>query len=718
MTWKSRLGFAPAFLTTLIGVWSCGGKDSNGPSEPTSLEIQSGSNQEGQVGVPLPAKIVVVARNTRGPVAGATIAVGVDPQNGGSVTPSQATTASDGTAQFTWTLGARIGPQTLTVSTTGQTPITTTVGATARAADATIVIAVTETLQFVVVGHAVGIAPSVKVTDAFNNPIAGAAVIFEALQGGSVLTGTQQTTNAAGIATIGGWTIGPDALSYTVRGRIANGAVALFEARGVPATITAVEGAGQTANTGTALPITPAVKAARDDGSPLPNVNFSFAVTAGGGSLIGASAVTGVDGIARPTRWILGVVAGLNRIEATTFGHPALGFQATGVAASPAAVTATAGTTLSGLFGNYLTGTPQVTVTDASGNPVAGTQVGFLITQGGGSLTAASVATDFAGHASPTSWRLGPAGAQSLSATVTGLPPVVFNATANQPPAGTFRIEIRYAPGTSPTAPQQAAFDFAVARWTQLIRTGGLPYTVKPDEVIAECGSVTGTVDGVIIIANLHNIDGPSGILGRAFDCVFRDDGLLPVTGVMEFDTSDLETLQSNGTLNLVILHEMAHILGFGTIWNTDFPGIGNNAFLVGSSTADPTFNGLGARAAFFGSLPPGSSFSGVPVPVENCCGLGTRLSHWRDASFSTELMTGFLGPGTVNPLSAITVQQFHDLGYVVDDATADNYLFPALVQTAGVSFHLAEDIPPGLMTVINRQGDVVARIPRIRFFR
>lgn len=713
----SRLSRVAFVFVTLVTLGSCGG-GSSGPSEPTSLTVQSGANQEGQVGSALPAKVVVLARNTKGPVAGATIAVGVDPQNGGSVAPSQATTAADGTAQFTWTLGTKLGPQTLTVSTTGATPITTTVGATARAAEASIVVAVTEILQFVVVGHAVGIPPSVKVTDAFNNPLAGVVVTFENLQAGSVLTGAQQTTNASGIATVGGWTIGPDALTYQIRARIANGAIALFEARGVPATITAVAGTGQTANVGTALPVTPAVKAARDDGSPLPNVTFTFAIVSGGGSLSGTTAVTGADGIARPTRWVLGLVPGLNQMEAGTFGHPALAFQATGVASPAAFVSATGGTSLTGIFGNYLAGTPQVTVTDASGNPVAGTNITFQVTAGAGSITSPSVTTDFAGHASPTSWRLGASGAQSVTASATGVPPVVFNATGSSAPPGTFRIEIRYAAGTSPTPAQQAAFDFAVARWTQLIRAGGLPYTIKPDEVIADCGSLTGTVDGVIIIANLHGIDGAGGILGRAFNCVLRDEGFLPVTGVMEFDTSDLAGLESNGTLNLVILHEMAHVLGFGTIWNISAPGLGTNAFLSGSATADPTFNGLGARAAFFGSLPLGSTFSGVPVPVEGGFGPGTRLSHWRESSFSTELMTGFLGPGLVNPLSAITVQQFHDLGYVVDDATADNYLFPGLLQAAGVSLHLAEDVPPGLVTVINRKGEVVARIPRIRFYK
>jgi leishmanolysin len=702
----------------LAAAAGCGG-ESAGPSEPTLLAFTAGQNQQGQVGTPLPSKMIVRASDARGPVANVTIAVGVDPASGGSVTPNSATTAADGTAQFTWTLGPKVGVHTLIASTTGPTPIHANVSATATPAGATVIVPLTTASQFVVVGHAVPILPGAKATDAFGNAVAGVPVTFESLQAGSVLTGVQSTTDAAGVATLGGWTIGQEALIYSVQASIPIGAVTTFEARGVPASITAAAGMNQTANAGTALPIVPAVLATRDNGSPIPNVVFTFSVSGGGGIVTGTTVTTGADGIARPARWVLGSVAGLNKLDAITFGLPPLTFEATGTAATPALVTPTGGTSLSGFFGNYLIGNPEVTVTDALGNPVAGSGVLFQVTQGGGRVTGVSVPTDFLGRAATTSWRLGSAGAQSVTGTVEGLPPAVFNATGSTPPASTFRLEVRYVSGTSPSVTQRAAFDAAAARWTQLILAGGPPYLVVPTDAdpSGDCPSMLNeTVDGVVIHVRYQTLSSPN-ILGSTEVCVIRDQGFLPVQGLMFLNTTALASVETNGWLNDVILHEMGHALGFGTIWDISIPGLGANHLRDGVPGFDPTFNGPAARAAFFGSVAPGTTFTGTPVPLEGAgAGPGTSYSHWRDVTFTTELMTGFISaPGIANPLSAMTVQQFRDLGYVVNDAPTDAFTFQAFVQSFGApsSLQLVEQPLQGLITVINRQGRVVARVPR-----
>ncbi len=708
----ARLSVLGALLAALS---ACGG--STGPSEPTQLVFKAGSNQDGSAGAPLPSQVVVEARTSSGTVANITISMTVESQGGGSVAPASAKTAANGQATFTWTLGPKIGTQTLTATSTGTKPVTASITANARPGAAAAILPLTDATQFVVVGHAVPVLPSVKVTDALGNPIGGEAVTFEVLQGNSLLTGAQKTSDASGVATLGGWSIGQDALSYQIRARITSGAVFIFEARGIPAAITAVAGAGQTVNAGTAVPVLPSVKATRDDGSALANVPITFTVITGGGSVLGNNAVTGADGTAQPTRWILGTTPGPNRLEAASLGKTPVNFDATGVLAVAANVVASGGTALAGFFGNYLTGVPEVTVTDGTGKPVAGALVGFSVTGGGGTLTGASALTDFLGKASITSWRLGPSGAQTVTASTGALTPVTFTANGSTPPASTFRIEVRY-PNTQPTVAQKAAFDAAAARWTQLILAGAPPYTVVPGDTdpSGTCPSLLNqTVDGIIIYADLKAIDGVNGVLGSTGVCIIRDVGFLPVEGLMTFDTADLPGLESNGTLNLVILHEMGHALGFGTIWVLSIPGLGTNAFLSGFPGSDPTFNGPAARAAFYGAVAAGTTFTGTAVPVEGSFGAGTRYSHWRESTFSTELMTGFLGPGTVNPLSAMTVQQFRDLGYVVNDAIADNYSFQALIQAAGTpSLQIVEGQLPGSITVINRRGGVVARIPRV----
>ena len=151
-------------------------------------------------------------------------------------------------------------------------------------------------------------------------------------------------------------------------------------------------------------------------------------------------------------------------------------------------ISATAGNNLSGLHGNFVTGVPQAKVTDRKGQPLAGVAVSFEAL-GGGVLKGASATTDSAGLASPKSWRLGTGGTQSVRATSAGAAPVDFIATASAPPAGTFRIEVRFEPGTDPTPAQRSAFDAAAAAWTRLILRGGVPYQVYED---AGCGDIRG----------------------------------------------------------------------------------------------------------------------------------------------------------------------------------------------------------------------------------
>lgn len=708
----------------IVIITACGGGGPAAPTEPTTLEITAGQGQQGQVGNPLAAKIVVKASNNKGPVTGVTVSVTTESQGGGSVSPHSTATGQDGTAQFTWTLGPKLGTQTLTATFTGTgtSTLTTSVTAIAAAGPASSVLAVSDAFQAVIVGRAVTSLPSVQVTDAFGNPIAGIPVTFEPIAIGSILTGTSQTTNAQGTATLGGWTIGAAAQSYTIRAVIPGGAAAQFEVRGIPAALVAIEGTNQSANAGTAVLVSPAVKATRDDGSALANVPVDFTVQSGGGTVTGGSVTTGVDGVARVTRWVLGVNPGPNRVQAATTGRAPVAFDATGVLATPAQVIA--GTaTLSGFFGNYLVANPEVTVLDAQGNPVAGATVTFQVTAGGGIVTQPAGTTDFLGKASTTSWRLGPSGAQTVTATVGSLPPVNFTAQGSDPPASTFKFEVRYPTGTTPTAAQQSAFDAAAQRWKSLVLSGAPPYQVVATDIdpTGTCPSMLGeVVDGTVLYVKIQNLNNPN-ILGSTGLCVIRDAGFLPVQALMILNSTAVATLETNNLLAPVILHEMGHALGFGTLWSITIPGLGSIELIQGGGScsapvANPTFSGAAARAAFYGAVATGTTFTSIPVPIENTSGCGTAYSHWRKSTFGPELLTGFLSAGQATPLSAMSVQSLRDIGYVVNDTGADTYTFQAFLQGLALSrMQLVEDpsLIQGPITVINRSGRTVARIPR-----
>ena len=299
---------------------------------------------------------------------------------------------------------------------------------------------------------------------------------------------------------------------------------------------------------------------------------------------------------------------------------------------------------------------------------------------------------------------------------------MAFNAQAVAPPASTFNLELRYV-GAGPTPSQQAVFDQAAARWRDLILSGAPPYRVVASDIdpSGDCPSMLDElVDGLVIHVRIQNLGNPN-ILGATGLCVIRDEGFLPVQAIMFLNTSALANLETNGLLAPVILHEMGHALGFGILWSISIPGLGSIQLISGGGNCaapapNPTFNGAAARAAFFGSVGAGSTFTGIPIPIENTSGCGTAYSHWRKSTFGAELLTGFLSTGVATPLSAMTVQSLRDLGYVVNDAPADVYTFQAFIQEFGAARIRLEEDPSllqGQIRVINRTGRTVARIPR-----
>lgn len=222
-----------------------------------------------------------------------------------------------------------------------------------------------------------------------------------------------------------------------------------------------------------------------------------------------------------------------------------------------------------------------------------------------------------------------------------------------------FAIDVRFRGGLTPT--QRAVFEVAAARWSEVI-VGNLP------EV-----TVDGTpIDDVLIDAQGIAIDGASGVLGQAGPTRLRNDSLLPATGIMEFDIGDLAQLEASGGLLNVIVHEMGHVLGIGTLWRA-------KNLLSGAGSPNPLFTGMNAMREF-GRLTGNSA--PVPVPVANTGGQGTRDGHWREIVFGSELMTGFLNPA-FNPLSRLTIASLEDLGYAVNYAAADPYVLPSSLELA-----------------------------------
>ena len=160
---------------------------------------------------------------------------------------------------------------------------------------------------------------------------------------------------------------------------------------------------------------------------------------------------------------------------------------------------------------------------------------------------------------------------------------------------------------------------------------------------VANVASRRGTIDDLVITASLVNIDGAGGVLGQAGPDAVRTGSYLPYRGSMQFDAADASAYQAAGLFDDIVLHEMLHTVGFGTIWSAK------------GLTSGGGFNGSRANAVY-----PASAL----IPLELDGGAGTAYSHWNEETFSNELMTGYIDGD--NYLSYMTVASLGDLGYSV----------------------------------------------------
>lgn len=230
----------------------------------------------------------------------------------------------------------------------------------------------------------------------------------------------------------------------------------------------------------------------------------------------------------------------------------------------------------------------------------------------------------------------------------------LFTKQAQTGVASNFNIQLRFTGGLS--ASQRSVFELAKARWQEII-TGDLPSVVIDGEEI----------DDLLIEASGEAIDGAGRVLGQAGPTHVRNDSQLPCKGVMAFDVADLADMEANGSLVDVIIHEMGHVIGLGTIWH-------DKGLVTGANTNNPEFIGAQSKSVYAtlrGEAQPRN------VPLENEGGAGTAEGHWREVSFDNELMTGFIDPGD-NPLSRLTIAALQDLGYQVNASAADAYSLPA----------------------------------------
>ena len=373
-----------------------------------------------------------------------------------------------------------------------------------------------------------------------------------------------------------------------------------------------------------------------------------------------------------------------------------------------------------------------VRTSDALGNTVANVDLLFSVVQGGGSLSASAVKTDVQGIASST-WTVGTQeGPQqvTVSAVTNGGGEAAFSAAATQ-----FEIELVFI--TSGTPSQNASFLNAADRWMNILRgeLADIDFSSNPVDAntcIQGQPAFSGTIDDLRIYVDITPIDGALGTLGQAGPCQIRVVSKLPVLGFIQLDAADVTRLEQDDDLVDVILHEMGHVLGIGTLWG-NFDNLLVNPSLPGNAGADTHFAGAAAIAVF--DAAGGTAYTGgATVPVDNEAAVGSSDAHWREPVLQLELMTPALSPGVSNPLSAITTESLADLGYSVDSSGADAFTVsfsaparpialgaPAAVVTPGTQarlvapgervINLENDVYRGPLQVVDHSGNVVTTI-------
>jgi hypothetical protein len=662
-------------------------RDATAPAVPTEVEILTGDGQSGMAGSALaeaPA-LRVLDQHDR-PLPGVSVAFAVA-EGVGAVATASATTDERGIAAAgAWTLGPVTGRQTLTASVRGLPDVT--FSATVLPGAPAALTPQVGDVQVAVVGTTLPVAPAIRVTDAHGNAVPGVLVRFTPGMGSGAIAANQRVSDENGLAVAGDWTLGTTAGTQTLQAEIDGLPAARFHATalaGPAAGLEIVSGNGQFAVVGTAVAVAPAVRVVDAFRNPVSGADVRFEIVVGDGALDGAQGsllASSSDplGVARVGRWTLGTRAGANSLRASLNSTTAVAvFIATGRAGTATSLQKLAGDGQTAAVNTSVPLAPAVRIFDAHGNGVPGQTVTFTALDGG-SVTDGVQTTDESGIATVGSWQLGAnPGASTLVASSPGLGNVSFTATASTAGGGGgsgsgggggggggtlpggYDVEIRFS-GTVTTA-QQGAFFAAAGRWASVI-AGDLTDVVVNIPANA-CGvlhgAISGTIDDLLILVNVTNIDGPGNVLGSAGPCWVRAAGGLPVVGAMNLDAADLAFLESNGRLMDVIAHEMGHIIGIGTRWGS---------LLVGAGGADPHFTGTSAISAFNGG---GYTYTGLPVPVENTGGAGTRDGHWRESIMRNELMTGWLDLVS-NPLSAVTIAALGDMGYTVNMAFAEGF--------------------------------------------
>jgi protocatechuate 3,4-dioxygenase beta subunit len=381
------------------------------------------------------------------PVAGVqlTFAVqaGTNGASGTLLSAASAVTGPDGTASVVVKANHIAGTFTVTASSPGVTGASRLLGSFPGAPASVVLLGGSPQMTSASTPFAKPL--SVRVTDAFGNPVPRAVVSFRVSSGPGVsLPSGLVLTDNNGVASVqatANGTAGVSTVTASVSG--VAGSVS-FE---LATTFVPVGGLGASGGTpqqaavhqSFAVPLR--VSVADQFGNTVPNALVVFTVQAGAGgagaTLSSGLVVSDANGFAAVGAVANGVI-GSYTVTATVLGTSFTAtFQLTNLAV-PAAITVVQGSGQTAVVGSAFAKPLRVRVTDASGKPVAGVTVAFTINTSGsasGILSSVTATTGADGTASVTVRANTRVGSYTLTASVVGAGKALFNLTNVAGPA-------------------------------------------------------------------------------------------------------------------------------------------------------------------------------------------------------------------------------------------------------------------------------------------
>jgi hypothetical protein len=403
---------------------------------PAQVSKAGGDQQIGQAGTAAPEALRVLLEDAHGnPVQGAAVFFRII-AGSGSLTQQSSITNVNGIAETFWILGTDAGEGRVEAG-VGDLPTVVFSSATTPASPATVSKVAGDSQQGAV-GESLPEALVVRVADRFGNPTPGTQVHWSVSKGQAAFAGVADVTDAAGLSSAQ-VTLGSVAGVLEVVARVDGTQGAAFSVTGRPGVVTELQvaaGDHQIAKAGKSFGEKLVVKALDRFGNPVPDVSLAWIVGLGGGSLSPDLTTSGPDGTAE-TIWTAGTSVGVYEIgvrppEVATSGQPGLSaaFRGTVVADDPAELRIVSGNAQPGSIGRPLRENLVAQVLDQYGNAVVGEEVTWSLSPGGGMLASTLTTSDQQGF-SLNEWTLGPSpGEQWVQVAVTGVNPVLFNATA------------------------------------------------------------------------------------------------------------------------------------------------------------------------------------------------------------------------------------------------------------------------------------------------